>query len=142
CRRSASTCGASRRCPSMLRRATWPNRSVAARRRSCRLQVLVRDECLVDEAPLPALSRLEAADERVARGVEVLRRVLVPGRVAAADVAADLTETEMDPVVSDLQAVLAARGARGHVATLIEVRADFAHVRLLQERRSETQGAR
>src|SRR4051794_19209555 len=43
---------------------------------------------LVDEAPTPALPRLERADDRVLRLVEVLRGVAVPRIVTAPDVPA------------------------------------------------------
>src|SRR5947209_14415447 len=58
----------------------------------------------------------------MAGGVVVLGGMLVPGRVAAADVAADQILTEMDPGVAALQTVLTAVRARGHVADLIQVR--------------------
>ncbi len=55
------------------------------------------------------------------RPVKVFRRVLVGGRVAAADVPAFQAEAQVDPGRADLQAVLAAVGARRDVADLVEV---------------------
>jgi hypothetical protein len=59
----------------------------------------------------------------VVHRTEVFRRVPVLRRVAAADVTARPAEAQVDPLVADLQAVLAAVGARLDVADLGEVRA-------------------
>jgi hypothetical protein len=48
-------------------------------------------------------------------GVKMLRGMLILGGVAAAYVAAEHAQTEVDPVVSDLQTVFTTVGARLHV---------------------------
>jgi hypothetical protein len=65
---------------------------------------------LVHVAPLPVFAGLERTDDRMLRRMEVLGRVFVLGRVAAPDVAAFVTEAQMDPGVSHLQALFAAVG--------------------------------
>jgi hypothetical protein len=78
------------------------------------------EDDLVDVAPPPILPRLEGADDRVLRGVEVLAGVPVLGVIAAADVAADHAQPQMDPGVAQRQALLAPlRRARGDFADLI-----------------------
>lgn len=53
--------------------------------------------------------------------VEVVRRVLVFGAIAATDVAADQTQTEVHPAISESQAFLAPFCARRDVANLADV---------------------
>src|SRR4030095_1555953 len=60
--------------------------------------------------------------DRVFRGVEVRRRVPVRRRVAAAHVAADEAQPQVQPGVARLQAVLAPLGAGRDGADLAEVR--------------------
>src|SRR3954447_24003809 len=117
--------------------------SAAEQRRwgDARLAVDLRDEHrgLVYEAPDPLLARLQRADQRVLAAGEVLRRVLVRRRVAAADVPARETETQVHPAVARLEAVDAA----GHLLRQlrdrdrVEVRAG-GHYRVLLVRGSET----
>src|SRR5262249_27786749 len=53
---------------------------------------------------------------------EVRRRVTTPRRVAAADVSARETETELHPALPETEALRAALGARVHVAHQLQVR--------------------
>src|SRR3982751_4124822 len=78
-------------------------------------------EHLVHVAPDPVLPRLDRLDQRMALRVEVLRRMAVLRRVAAAHVAAGQAEPEMDPGVAHLQALLAAAGVRFDVVDLIQM---------------------
>jgi hypothetical protein len=71
---------------------------------------------LVDEAPTPALPRLERADDRVLRLVEVLRGVAVPRIVTAPDVPARHAEPQVHPTVTAGEALLASVGLWAHVA--------------------------
>jgi hypothetical protein len=64
----------------------------------------------VYEAPIPRFARLKRADDRVLRGVEMFRSVAVFRIVAAADVAAGLTQAQVHPLIAHLQALLAAFG--------------------------------
>jgi hypothetical protein len=61
-------------------------------------------------------------------GMEVLSGVLVFRGIATTNVTADQAEAQMDPGISDLQALLAAvRRPRGNVADLIQMRTGNAH---------------
>src|SRR5260370_6355826 len=77
---------------------------------------------LVDITPAPVLTRLGGLHDGVAGRVEVFRRVLVPGGVATADVAARQTEPQMHPLVPAGQALLAALRVGGHGPDLFDVR--------------------
>jgi len=61
----------------------------------------------------PALAWLEAGDDRMAGRVMMLRRVLVWGRVAAADMTAFGAPAQMKPPASSRQALQTAGAARG-----------------------------
>ena len=63
------------------------------------------------------------------RGVKVLGRVLVFGRVAAADVSAAQAQSEMNPGVADLEAVFASLRTGYDVMDLVEMGARFCHRR-------------
>src|SRR5262249_1726445 len=63
---------------------------------------------LVDVAPAPVLASLQRLDDGVLRLVEVLRRVPVRARVAAAHVTAAEAQSQVHPASAHLQAVLAA----------------------------------
>jgi hypothetical protein len=54
-------------------------------------------------------------------GVKVFRRMLVLGRIAAADVAAIQAEAQMDPSIARLQALFAAVGVGFYFVNLIQV---------------------
>src|SRR6266480_2427564 len=90
---------------------------------------LVRRESerdFVDVAPAPVLAGLGGADDRMAALIRVRRRVLVRGRVAAADLPALHAHPEVHPAAADLQALLAAFDAlrQGGDLDLVEVAAD------------------
>lgn len=58
----------------------------------------------------------------MAGGMEVLGRVFVWRRVAAAHMTADLAKTQVDPPIAGLQALLASlRGTRFDISNLIEM---------------------
>src|SRR6202008_4460209 len=78
---------------------------------------------LVDIAPPPALRRIIALNDRVAGRVKMLGRVLVRRLVAASDMAARATDSQVQPDVAGLETFLAAERARGHVANGVEMRA-------------------
>src|SRR5438445_10039634 len=63
---------------------------------------------IVDVAESPIFTRLEGADDRVLRRVEVLCPVFIRRVVATADVSAREAEAEVDPLGADLQAFFAA----------------------------------
>src|SRR2546426_75545 len=96
---------------------------------------------IVDEAVRPLLVGLERLDGRVPGLVEVLGRVLVRRVVAAADVTANHAEPEVDPLVSRLEAFLAASAARldrvaARSGELLQMRTDFCHGDLLETHRT------
>src|SRR5436309_12069091 len=62
-----------------------------------RSEALCLQKHLVHIAPRPVIPRLDRPHDRVLAPVEMLGRVLVLRRVAAADVAAGEAEPEMDP---------------------------------------------
>ena len=76
---------------------------------------------LVDVAPGPTLARLDGADDGVLAAMEVLGRVLVLGRVAAAHVTTNLAEAQMHPRVAHLQALFASLAVRAWVLYLVKV---------------------
>src|SRR5690242_16938873 len=79
--------------------ATWPERGSVG---------LEPQHHFVHVAPAPILARLGGADDRVPDGLEVRRRVLALGVVAAADVAAGLAHPQMDPPHPERQALFTA----------------------------------
>jgi hypothetical protein len=85
------------------------------------------EEDLIDIAPDPVLARFEGLDDGVVGGMKVLGGVLVFRRVAAADVAADKAEAEVDPAVARLEAILATVRARGDIVDLVEMGAGLVH---------------
>jgi len=92
------------------------------------------DEELIDVAPAPVLTGLKALHDRVLRLMEMLGRMLSLRLIAAADVAALLTQPKMHPLHPELETLLAAlRSVRRDVAHLIEMAAAF---RGLRHRRS------
>ena len=97
-------------------------RGVVARGGFARKDGEAVDHQIVDIAVHPILAGLVRLDDRVLRAVEVLRRVLVGRRVAAADVSAGHAKPQVDPFLSGVQAFLAAVTARldGFAALLVE----------------------
>jgi hypothetical protein len=75
-------------------------------------------------------SRLEGLYDGVAGGVVVPGGMFVPGVIAAAHIAADQADAQMDPGVACFQAVFAALTAGRHRLNLIEMCALGAHVYL------------
>jgi hypothetical protein len=69
--------------------------------------------------------------------VKVLCGVLVFRGVAAADMAAGETQSELHPTVAYLEALFAAFGMRLHGVNLVEMSASFGHVYL---RENQTAG--
>jgi hypothetical protein len=79
------------------------------------------DHYFVDVTPAPIFARLERSHDGVFCLFEVFGGVLVFRGIAAADVAANFAEAQMNPRVSRLQALLAPIGVRGAVLYLVEV---------------------
>jgi hypothetical protein len=73
------------------------------------------------------LSRLERLNNGMVHRVKVVGRVLVFGRVAAADMSAAQAQSEMNPGVADLEAIFASLRAGCDVMDLIEMGALFRH---------------
>jgi hypothetical protein len=87
------------------------------------------EEQFVHVAPAPFFARLQGFDYRVPGRVKVFGRVLVLGRIAAADVAARFAQSQVHPTVAHLQTFFAAlRRARGDPLHLIQMRAFRAHI--------------
>jgi hypothetical protein len=76
---------------------------------------------LVDVAPTPVFAGLDGSHDGVVHGMKMLGSVLVLGRIAAAHVAADHAQPEMDPGVAHLQALFTAVGVGLHVPDLVHV---------------------
>src|SRR5258706_6445949 len=67
----------------------------------------------VNIAPAPAFGRIIAFDDGMAAAVKMLGGMLAARLVAAADMAARPAHPEMKPFPAQLEALLAAFGARG-----------------------------
>jgi hypothetical protein len=91
--------------------------------------VFALEHNLVDVAPAPVFARLEGLNDRVIRCVKMLRRMLVFGRIAAADVPANEAYAQMHPGIAGLQAILTSVRAGGNVSNLIEVCTLLSHFR-------------
>jgi hypothetical protein len=74
---------------------------------------------LVDVTPTPVLPRLEGLDDRVVGRVKVFGGVLILGIIAAPDMAAFETETQVYPRIPDFQTILTAIRAGGNFSYLI-----------------------
>jgi hypothetical protein len=68
-------------------------------------------------------------DDRMLRGMNMLGRVLVLRRIAAADVSTGHAQSQVDPIVAHLEALFATLGMRLHISNLAGVFAVF-HFRL------------
>src|SRR5690242_5367100 len=77
-------------------------RSVVARDRSVVRSLSSRqiEHDLVDIAPAPTFRRIVALDHGMAGGVEMRRRMLVGGIVAAADMAAGTADAQVQPAAA------------------------------------------
>src|ERR1700722_12563463 len=82
----------------------------------------------VDVTPAPSLRRIVALDDRVLGGVIMLGRVTVRRLVATAHMAAGAADPQMHPDVAGLETLLAAEGARRHVANGRRMRAGLRHL--------------
>ena len=76
----------------------------------------VLQEDFVHVAPPPILSRLEGTHDGMLGIVKVLRSMPVLGRIATPDVTALQAKPQVHPLVSHLEAFLAAFATRFHVA--------------------------
>src|SRR6266536_2705154 len=81
---------------------------------------------VVDVTITPLLARLLRANDGVTCGVVMLGRVLVLRRVAAPHVATGHAEPEVNPAITDAQAIFATGRTRLDGANLIEVRTIYA----------------
>jgi hypothetical protein len=81
------------------------------------------DLYFVDEAPTPVFARLERAHEGVGCRMKMLRGVFVLGGIAAAHVAADQAQAQVNPSVAHSQTLLASICMRLDILDLIQVRA-------------------
>jgi hypothetical protein len=81
----------------------------------------VLDKDLIHVAPAPVLPRLERPDYWVPGGMEVLRSMSVLRCVATTHVAAGEALPEVDPRVTNLQALFAALRRGLHVPDLVRV---------------------
>lgn len=80
------------------------------------------EEQLIDIAPTPVFPRLERLDQRIVRGVEMLRRMFIGRVVTAANMAAAKAKTQMHPPAAGAEALLATFGrSRLDVANLTEM---------------------
>jgi hypothetical protein len=86
---------------------------------------------LVHVTPDPAFSRLDGANQRMLRFVEMLGRMLILGRVATANVPAGEAKTEVDPRVARFGTVLTHMFIGFSDFDLIKVGAIFWHRFLL-----------
>jgi hypothetical protein len=91
------------------------------------LRLSKRKSKLVKVTPAPVLSRLKGLDNRVVGRMEMPGRVLILRGVTAAHMATGEAEAQVDPAVTDFQAILAAVGAGGDLSYLVEVRTLVCH---------------
>src|SRR5205085_496972 len=87
----------------------WMRRTVVTRRGLTGKEAETVDHHVVDVAIRPILFGLERLDRRVLRPLEMLGRMVIRGRVAAADVSAGHAEPQVDPFAAGFQAFLASR---------------------------------
>jgi hypothetical protein len=76
---------------------------------------------LVHVAPHPGLARLDGANQGMLRVMKMLRRMLVFGRIATCDVAADQAQAQVDPPVAHFYAFFTDVRVRLANFNLIEV---------------------
>jgi hypothetical protein len=81
----------------------------------------LRQKHFVHVTPAPVLSRFKGSHDRMLGLVEVLGRVLVFGRVTAADMTADEAFSQVDPGVAHLKAFFAAFAAGLDLANFLHV---------------------
>jgi hypothetical protein len=91
---------------------------------------------LVDVAPSPVLAGLDRLHDGMLCAVKMFGGVLILGGIAAAHMAANQAQAEMDPGVAHFQAFLASGTAGRHFADFLDVRATVCrHFVLLVRRR-------
>jgi hypothetical protein len=78
---------------------------------------------LIDVAPRPILTWLDRLHEGVMSGMVVPSGMLIFRRIAARDVAAGQTHSQMNPFIARLHAFFAATGARLDIPRLIKMSA-------------------
>ena len=78
-------------------------------------------EDLIHVAPSPVFARFKGANDRVVRGVKMLRGVLILGLIAAPDMAANQADAKVHPRVSGLETILAPLSAGRDRADLIQM---------------------
>jgi hypothetical protein len=78
-------------------------------------------EAVVGETPAPGLANLERADDWMIGRPGVLAGVGVLRLVTTADAATTETEAEMDPGISNCQALGTSRAARFHLLNRVEM---------------------
>ena len=83
---------------------------------------------LVDVTPAPVFTRLEGLDNRVVGRVEMLGRMLVFRRVAAADVSTNEALAQMYPGVASFQTILAAICTGRNLSYLIKMGTRLCHL--------------
>ena len=89
---------------------------------------------MIDITPAPVLSTLGRAHHWVVGLNEMPGRVLILGGVAAADLSADETHSEVDPGVARLEAFFTAAGVGLNFLNLVEVGTYGSHTaRMLQQ---------
>ena len=85
-------------------------------------------EChFVKVAPAPSFGGIIAFDNWMSGSLKVFRRVAIGGIVTASHVAARTTQTQMNPFIAGLQALLAAKSTRCDVANIFQVTAPVCH---------------
>jgi hypothetical protein len=89
----------------------------------------LRKKDFVYVTPLPALTRLDRAHDRMLGLMEVFGCVLVLGGVAAADVPATEAHPEMNPGVAHFQAFFTTFAAGCDVVDLFHMRTGFLRLR-------------
>ncbi len=78
--------------------------------------------------PAPLFARLKRLDDWMGSLTKVLRSMTVGRRIAATNVTACHAESQVDPLTTGAQTVLAAARARNHVPYLIKMGAFHGHL--------------
>src|SRR5579859_5531759 len=81
----------------------------------------------VDVAPKPVFARLDGLHNRMLGGVKMFGGMLVPGRIAATDVAANLAQAQVHPTVAHLETLFAAPQLWFQVTNLIRMGTGVGH---------------
>lgn len=89
------------------------------------------EEYFIDETPTPTLRWVVALDDGMSSGMKMLGGVPPRRLVAAPHVSAGSADPQVNPMLVNLEAFLAAQSARRHGDDPIEVRAFDLHLRAL-----------